>query len=354
MKIDKMTSEERMSKLFSGEKIDRVPFISSATMYAGNMMGLSSEEFYFDVKKSFHAQDWIIKMHVCDGSPCLDIPNGEVIDFGGKLIVRGEKCVKLPIVQHPIENIKDALNYKLPDIKDWNFLKKKIEFADYARTQGIKNVSITAGSPFTFVGSMVEMTQLMKWIRKEPKLVEYLISISEEYILKSADKMIEHFGIENCSVSSNYPFENNEIISPSMFEKISLPSIKRIHEKLRKKGVKDFSIHLCGNHNKNLDLFKEIDLEKGSFISLDERNDLVKVRKTLGEDYIYAGNISTNLIVEGSPDEVYKAAENTINIMKDNKSGFVLMPSCDLPINAKTVNLYAMLKACREVGSYKL
>lgn len=189
MKLDRLTSEERMKRFYSGEKIDRVPFISSATMYAGNLMGLSSDEFYFDVEKSYNAQKWVIDMHCCDGSPCLDIPNGEVLDFGGELIIRGNNCVKLPIVNHPIKNIKDAVNYKLPDVESWEFLKKKIEFTKYASKKGISGVSITAGSAFTFVGSMVEMTQLLKWVRKEPELVEYLIGIAEEYILKSADIM---------------------------------------------------------------------------------------------------------------------------------------------------------------------
>lgn len=352
MKLDRLTSEERMKKFYSGEKIDRVPFISSATMYAGNLMGLSSEEFYFDVEKSYNAQKWVIDMHCCDGSPCLDIPNGEVLDFGGELVIRGNSGVKLPIVNHPIKNIKDAINYKLPDVESWKFLNKNIEFEKYARKKGKNGVSITAGSAFTFVGSMVEMTQLLKWIRKEPELVEYLIGIAEEYILKSADIMIEEFGVENCSVSSNYPFENNSILSPKMVEKISMPSILRIYKKLKEKGLKSFGMHLCGNHNKNLELFRDVNLEEGSFISLDERNDLSKVREILGDKYIYAGNVPSNLLVEGSPEEVYKASVEAIKIMKDNKHGFILMPSCDLPINTKPTNLFAMLKACREEGSY--
>ena len=56
MNKDKMTSRERMEKLYNGEQIDRVPFMSSATMYAGKMLGLTSKEFYFDVEKSYQSQ----------------------------------------------------------------------------------------------------------------------------------------------------------------------------------------------------------------------------------------------------------------------------------------------------------
>lgn len=38
MNMDKMSSEERMKNLYNGKRIDRVPFMSSATMYAGKMM----------------------------------------------------------------------------------------------------------------------------------------------------------------------------------------------------------------------------------------------------------------------------------------------------------------------------
>ena len=39
--------------------------------------------------------------------------------------------------------------------------------------------------------------------------------------------------------------------------------------------------------------------------------------------------------------------------MKYNEGGFILMPSCDLPINTKPENLKAMLQAARVYGKYE-
>lgn len=350
MNIDKMTSKERMERFYRGQTIDRVPFFSCATMYSGRMMGLTSQEFYYDIEKSFHAQKWVLEMHGCDGSPCYDLPNGEVLDLGGILTVSEKGSVELPRVQFPITSLDEADKYELPDIREGIFLQKRIEFTRYANAQGVPGASITAGSPFTMVGSMVDTAHLMRWMRKEPEIVHKLIRQAETYLLEAADIMIEEFGVENCSVSSNYPFENNDLISAKTFETFSLPYILDIHEKLRAKGLKSFGIHLCGNQNKNLEHFRELHLADGSFISSDEKNSLKKVSDVLGHQHIYGGNISTNLLVCGTPEEVYRQSERVIREMKYNEGGFALMPSCDLPINTKSVNLYAMLKACRDFG----
>ena len=48
----------------------------------------------------------------------------------------------------------------------------------------------------------------------------------------------------------------------------------------------------------------------------------------------------------------YWKCKEIIDDMKYTGRGFILQPSCDLPMNAKSINLYAMLKACRDFGNY--
>lgn len=353
MTTDRLTSKERMSLLYSGEPIDRVPFLSSATMYAGRIKEQTSYEFYFDVEKSYEAQDQVIQIHESDDRPCFDLPNGDVLDFGGELLMDGNKPVIIPAVSCPIHTVKEAIDYKLPNETQWQFLKKKIEFTNYALKRGDKGVGISAGSPFTTAGSMVDMSLLLQWTLEEPELVHKLLEQACEYLLRSADILIEAYGIENCSVSSNFPLESNDLISPSMFQEFALPYILKMHNSLLKKGVKNFSIHLCGNQIHNLPFFRELHLPEKSFISVDEKNPLSTVAKTLGKEHIYAGNVPSGMIAAGSPQEVYNCAATIIEAMKYNQGGFVLMPSCDLPINAKPANLHAMLSACRDFGCYE-
>ena len=352
MNMDKMSSEERMKNLYNGKRIDRVPFMSSATMYAGKMMGYTSEEFYFDVKKSYQAQKWVREMHQCDGLPCFDIPNREVLDFQGELVFKKKYTLELPQVIYPVQTISEAEKFHLPSKSRWENLHKNIEFYEYAKSQGETSFGISAGSPLSTVGSMVDASHLLRWMCKEPRIVHKLLQQAETYLLDYAESIINTFGLENCYVYSDMPFESNDLISPKQFREFGLPYIVDIHEKLRKRGIKQFSIHLCGNQMHNLEGYNELKLEEGSVVSSDEKNPLKEVSQILGNQYIYAGNVSTSLLVSCTPDKVYSHCKEIIDVMKYVGRGFILQPSCDLPLNVKSVNLYAMLKACRDFGKY--
>lgn len=338
-----------MEKTYDKEKINSVSFFSNGALYAGRQKGLTSEEFYLDMKKSYIAQKEIYKIYGSDDQPYYDLPYGEILDLGGELIIPKSSNLQLPTVKkYPIDSLDEAISYTLPSIKKRKFTYLRTEFFEFAKNEGSVGVSISGGSPFSIVGYMVEPNLLMRWIVKEPKIVEKLLDQAIQYLCETADIYIDKFGIDNCSVHSNYPFESNDLISPRHFKKFALPAMIDIHEKLRYKGLKKYSIHLCGNHNKNLEYFKELKLEDGSFISSDEKNDLKDVSKALGSQYTYGGNVSTNLLIEGRPSEVFEESIKIIQEMKHNEGGFALMPSCDLPIIAKPQNLNAMLDAVKK------
>lgn len=351
--MDKLSSIQRMIKFYRGEKIDRIPMLSCATMYAGKQYGLTSEEFYFDVKKSFDAQKKLYEQFGFDDVPCYDLPHGEVLDLGGELFIPKSKSVELPYMKkYVINSLEDAWSYTIPPLEQRKFTKYRIKFLKYAKEKGERSVSISAGSPFTIIGSMVETGLFMRWLQKEPDTIYHLLKIAIQYLNETADILIEKFGLENCSVSSNYPFESNNLISPKLFKKYAFPSMMEIHEIFRSKGLAKYGIHLCGNQNKNLEFFRELGLRNRSFISSDEQNNLKYVSEILGNDNIYGGNVSTKLLVHAKPQDVYKEATRIISEMKYNAGGFIIMPSCDLPINTKPENLLAILEAVRQNGKY--
>jgi uroporphyrinogen decarboxylase len=346
---DEMTSVERWAHFYGDGKIDRVPVLSFATMYAGRRKGLTSNEYYFDVEKGYQAQKEFILEEGFDDSPCLDIPHAEMLDFGGEVGFSLDNRVELPWVKkYPIQSEQDAENYMLPPMEKRLYTKKRIEFYDYAKSLGQTGVGIGLGSPFTLVGYLVETSLFMKWLVKRPDLVFRLLKIMEEYLTQTADVLIERYGVENCSASANVPFESNDLISAKMFEKYSLPGLVHMYQMARKKGISNCNLHICGRHMKTLHFFKELKLNNRSFISIDELNDIEKVADVLGDGNVIAGNVSCKLLVSGNSEAVYRESANLIDRMKYHDGGFVLMPSCDLPIDTKFENLKAMIQAARD------
>lgn len=353
MHKDKLTSSQRMNALINRDKLDRIPFIPLAILYAGNLAGLSSEKFFSKPQNSFDAQLLCAELYGYDGAPGFDLPGWNGWDFGGEISYLNDNRVLIPkLVRRAVETSQDAENLQVPDLNKAPGFQKRLEFHRIARKNNF-SVSIPAGSPLEIVGQIIEPSLLMRWYHKKPELVHRLLRLSVDYILDIADYYIKEFGTENCSAFSSYPLESNTMVSPKIFEKFSLPYIIEIHEKLRKKGIKEFGIHLCGDHKFNLEFFKEIGLPERSIISVSDKMDIELIAKTFGEEYIIGGNVSTTLIRAGSPREIFMASKDVIEKMKYHRGGFILMPSCDLPPLTPPLNLYAMLKAVREFGRYK-
>lgn len=121
-------------------------------------------------------------------------------------------------------------------------------------------------------------------------------------------------------------------MSPRIFLQFSLPYVVEIHSKLAAKGIRKWSIHLCGDHTRNLRLWTdEIPLQPRSTIHIGHEMDARQVGRTFGEDMIIGGNIPTTLLQTGTPDEVFEASRAIIERMKYHPGGFILMPACALP-----------------------
>jgi len=343
----------RMKALVMKSGLDRVPVIMSMGAYAAYISNMSSYEYYMNPKKAYEAQMWAKHLHQHDGGLSYNIPNSLVWDFGGVIEIPKSPRIALPkVIKRVVECPKDLENFKIPDLKTSIPAMKRKEFNKILIENGF-GVSVSGGSPMGVAASIVGVELIMRWMYKEPELVHRLLRISTDYILKSADDTIAEFGVENCSAFSTYPNECHALISPKTFEKYSLPYVKEIHEKLIDKGIKKWTIHLCGDHTKNLDYWvKDIKLHPRSCITIGHEMDIEHVAKVFGEDHIIGGNINTTLLQLGSANEVYMEAKNIINKMKYHPGGFILAPACALSPITPPINLYAMLKAAIDFGTY--
>lgn len=353
MSKSKAEDNSRMKKLFLNKKLDRVPVNMSISTYAARICNMSSYEYYLNPRKAYEAQIWAKYLHGHDAGPSYNIPNGTVLDFGGDLKIPETDQVSLPkVTKRRVESPEDLAGLEVPNPKESIYAKKRFEFNSILRKNGLK-ISISAGSPLGVASDIADIQLLMRWMYQKPELVHRLLRIATDYLLEVANWFIKEFGAENCSAFSTYPNECHALLSPEMFAKFSLPYVKEIHNKLINKGVKRWTIHLCGNHTNNLTYWiNEIKLAPRSLISIGGEMDIKHVAETFGKEHIVGGNLDTTLLQIGSPKEVYIEAKRIINKMKYNPGGFVLMPACALPPLTPSANLQALIKAVNDFGKY--
>lgn len=347
-----MTSRERMRTLLSGSRPDRVPCIPLIVGYAAKIAGFSLKDIYYDPEKSYKAQILAADLHGYDGSPSYASASFGGWEFGGEIKYPEEERFQTPvIIKYPVKTSEDVEKLEIPDSKTAGSIPNSIAFAKISRQHG-GSISFQAGTPFTVAGNVIGHERMLYWMIKEPELVHNVLRKVTEFLISVAKYFVDGFGAERCMALDYAPLESNQLISPQQFETFSFPYTLEIHERVLAMGVRSFFSHLCGDHNKNLKLWKEIPFGKPGIISIGTQIDLGDAKEMFGEKHIIAGNVSTGAILQESPEEVMELCRQCIEKGKDSPRGYILMAGCEVPPLSPPVNVHAMVKAAKEYGRY--
>jgi Uroporphyrinogen-III decarboxylase len=109
-----------------------------------------------------------------------------------------------------------------------------------------------------------------------------------------------------------------------------------------------YTIHICGCTNPIADKWPETG---AAAFEVDHKTDVSLLRKaTLGKNTII-GNLDTDMLTRGTPQDVEKACHVLFDMMMP-QSGFLLSSGCSMLANTKAENLSAMVEAARKFGVY--
>ncbi|UNC90865.1 uroporphyrinogen decarboxylase family protein [Candidatus Contubernalis alkaliaceticus] len=328
----------------------RVKVVPLGGVFSAAISGLSTREYYLNPEKAFKAQVWAAELIKHDAVPSFSIPDYAGWDFGGELFFPETPPCSLPhLVKRPVNMEEDVYNLQVPDILNTPATGRKLAFARISKKMGY-TTSIPGGSPLGIVGSLLGGELMLRWMVKKPELIHQLLRISTDYLYKISEVFISEVGLESCTLASSFPWESNTLCSPHFFEKFSLPYVIELHEHFLKLGMKKWSIHLCGDHRKNLIIWKNsIPLPPKVLFTMGDDMNLEHAAKALGEQHAFGGNISCTLLQTGTPDQVYEKCKDIIKKVGYLPGGFVLMPACTISPLTPPANVYAMVKAAGDL-----
>ncbi len=349
-----MDSKERLSKLISGEKIDRVPVIPHMGIYAGRICNIPYKQYYLEPEIAFESQKWALELHQHDGGYGYNIPEGYAQEFGGEIeFSSGFESIVPKVIKRPVKDREDLRRLEFPDVEE-AFATGRILRFNRKKFEDGHGISITAGSSMSIAVQLVGMERLMKFMIRDPEFVHGVMDFTTRYLIYMAEYYVKEFGAENVTAGSAYPVESSVIIQPKKFKEFSIPYINRVFSEYKKMGIKITGIHLCGDHYGNLEYWRdEIDLPKRSIITTGAEMNLWDIREVLGDDYIMGGNLRNSTLESGNYIDVYEEAKRLIELYKDLPGGYVLTPDCDLTVSCPSGNLHSMIRAAREFGSYR-
>jgi uroporphyrinogen decarboxylase len=136
------------------------------------------------------------------------------------------------------------------------------------------------------------------------------------------------------------PVASGSLVSPEMFREFARPHLERLIRSVHESGAKA-GLHICGETKR---LLADMVATGADFLSVDEM-DLALARQEVGENTVLMGNVSTNLLLEGTPEQVSAAAK--VCLERGGQS-LILSSSCDVPANAPKENVQALVRAAIE------
>jgi len=349
---DRMTPTERVAALLNGQPIDRVPVFPFALGFCAKNVGYPIAVMYEDPKRSFEAQLWTQEMYGWDCPPFYGYASYGSWEFGGPIEFPSSELQQAPTIPYfPVQTEKDIDDLKLPDVTKAGMLPYAMQFSRLQQQHGLP-VILVIGGTFTIAGNICGVDKLCRWIIKKPELAHRIIQMAGDHIIDVVQHWVQTFGADHIMLQIWEPLAANQIISPLQFERFVLPYQHRLHEKILTAGIKHILCHICGEHNLNLPYWQQIPMGNPGILSFGHEVGLEKAMEQFSDKCIVAGDIEPQLIQEGTPDQVYELAKQCLQKAKHAQRGYILMPACELPPMAPPYNVYAMMKAVNDFGSY--
>jgi uroporphyrinogen decarboxylase len=352
-----MTERERVEAILNRRRPDRVPIWSGAcngfaVVYNGYPIARAytdPEVTYSSLRKTCRDFGWIF-------FPWMSYASIGTWEFGGEVRMPSGEFDQAPmVIRYPIEKDEDVYDLKWPG-PDSGFYPTARRYTELARQERLDNEPwnslISAGSAYSLACQLVGLETFLKWLVKKTDLAHFLIRELAEWSFSSLDKKKQTLGVDGVLSTIGLPLASNKLISPKRFEEFVLPDLMEGQARLRALGYKTTQVHICGEQNKNLPLYGEVDFGDPAIIGVGPEIELATAARYF-PGHIISGNLDPALIQAGTPGQVYRETQRIVEIGKRIEGGFLFGPGCELPPRAPVENVRAMTQAVEDFGWYE-
>ncbi|MFC1824547.1 uroporphyrinogen decarboxylase family protein [Thermodesulfobacteriota bacterium] len=354
-----MSNRERIEALLRREKPDRVPIWPFAYAgFAALYSGLTIADAYQQPELVLQAErkacddfDWVFQ-------PSFGYASYGAWEFGGEIKWPAGKYAQAPtVLKYPVETPEDVFNLRPPDpatagmiplMKRFSKAVAREKYADMP----FKGTTAGACSSFSLACNICGPERLLRWMIKAPDVAHHLLRIATDHMLFLAEAQKEARGTEGVLPRGGEPTSANQLISPRQFEQFAFPYIKECHDKMLAMGYRHFYCHICGEHNYNLPLWKQVSFGDPGILSIGHEIALETASRCF-PDEIILGNLDPAIIQTGTPEEIYEATRKNILEGKGLSNGYIFSPGCDMPPMANREQVMAMTLAVQDHGWYE-
>jgi uroporphyrinogen decarboxylase len=351
-----MTDRERVEALLRRERPDRVPIWPFALGFTTVYAGITVADAYNNPKMSYEAHKKTCRDLGWLFMPMIGYASFGGWEFGGEMRWPSGRFAQSPMVtSRSVQTVEDALNLKMPDVKDAGIVPLQMEFSKLVVQERLDNepfrlVPHIEGT-FNVACNIAGVEMITRWMIKKPEAAHRLLRAATDFLVELAQYWKDNFGTEGVALFGGEPGAANQIISPKQFKEFALPYIKETHERILAMGYKTFLMHICGEQNANLPYWAEIPMGDPGLVTFGHEVPLARAAEYFPNDII-VGNLEPALIQTSTPEEVYELAKKNVQEGMKLSQGYIFAPGCELPPMAPVENVKAMTRAVNDFGWY--
>lgn len=328
-----MNGRDRLMATIAMEETDRTPFLPPFQGYwALGLAGLTVQESIDKPDLAAKAQIAVAERCGFDGFESMWDWLSMVEALGCKVKIPDSGTI--PTIEPVINSPGDLDKLSIPDpYKDYRMLSS-IKATEYLRSKvkDEKLLTMEIVSPFTLVGEMRGVEELMMETFTDASFVKEMLSLANETVSEYCDACLS---TETDMITLCEPTASGSLISPEGFNEYSAPYMKSCSDRIRKAGRVSM-IHICGDTN---DRLKDIAVIGADVFSMDAMVDVALASEQI--NHAILGNIDpTQTLYSGTPEAVKQEVFSIVS--KARITGFILGAGCDIAPGTPLENVEAI------------
>ena len=325
-----MKGLELIKKAFALETVERVPWVPFVGVHGGFLTGVDAETYLKSADKVVAGVSKAIEEYDPDGVPV-------VFDLQIEAEILGCQLQWAPhnppaVVSHPLAEGVKLADLKVPAITDGR-ISVAVEATKELRKKypDVALYGLITG-PFTLALHLLGTDIFTKLFEAPDEVIEVM-----EFCTKVGNKMAEYFMDAGCDIIAVVDPMTSQI-DPMTFETFVTPYVSEINNSIRK-AKKLSSFFVCGHAQQNIEAMCNCNPDN---VSIDENIPIDFVKEiALKKKISFGGNMKlTVVLLMGTEDDCREEAVECLDL--GGKTGFILAPGCDLPMDTPPENLKAV------------
>ena len=334
-----MTEKERLVAILVGETVDR-----AAAVCPGGMMNAATTAVLRKVGKDVHTDPVAMAETAVEvrrstgfenfGAPFCMTVEAEAL---GSRVDLGNSSVEPRVLEYGVRSLTEAAALSAPDpLKDGRLPVVLEAISSLAGLDsGVPIIGNITG-PVSLGTSILDPLLFFRLLRKDAKGVHEFLEFLTDCLTAFAREQIAAGADAVCIAD---PSGTGDILGRNHFREFAIPYLTRLVDEIRKAGA-GVILHICGDTSL---LFEELNTIRGAAFSFDSVVSMKKARENIAVSPLM-GNISTQLLHQGTPDRVCRAAGHLI----EHKVN-IISPACGLSMATPLENLRALTDAVKNV-----